>query len=344
MFIVAWGIEIQINPDKHREFRQKCPQIGFHIGRQPNTMLLTAAQKCYQAKMYPQEISGDFMPTIEEKTQIRKLINTDAQFYLYFYPVVCPPLRVITFNLGNNIQRNIMKGSESQQVEICQRQYPQHQGWSLPVTGTNFQILSACTNNAVNWLAQQFPDLIGLQEVVENYLPEMVKIINLQTRQTYKSILAGTTAVIYNPVIFGEGYLLTSPDLVIRESKRSVMLVWFPFPEILVINLHAPHNIDLEVNIKTVMDSIDLVVQPKRILMTGDFNDTSPMPLTFISLFGFECKQPGVAPISCCTDRNYQHRGDYIFDSKPGVKFYGVPTEVPKLLMSDHYPVLYDST
>jgi len=348
MFIIAWGVEIQITDPDHRALRQRYPNIGFHLSNSLNksngTILLTDARKYYQAHSVRQVISGDMIPNSEEKFRIRKLINRDAQFYLYIFPIQLPPLRVITFNLGYNIQKNKIQGSEAPQVAICQIAYPQNQGWSAPNNSPGGTILSTCTSNAVNWLAQQFPDLIGLQEVAEKYLPEMVSTLNKKTSQNYLAILAGTAAIVYNPAILGDGYLITSPDLVILEQNRSLMVVWFPFSEILVINLHAPHRIDLRSNLTKILETIKLNVSPRRILMTGDFNDTSENPLTSISLFGFELKQPGPSPISCCTDRNYQYPGDYIFDSKIGMKYYGTPKDAPKQLMSDHYPVMYDST
>lgn len=244
-------------------------------------------------------------------------------------------LKIVTFNIGENIQKNKILGSESAFVSKCQANYPKYSGWSE-------YVLSQCTSNAAIWLAKQKPDLIGLQEVVQTYLYEMLDVINNDTEKTYESIGSGPVRFIYNVETLGTGYLLSPPKLYMIEPKRELIVVWFSKVQILAINLHAPHQVNLKEEILNTLNKVQIYVNPKRIIIVGDFNDGYYESLTQINFKGKILRQHGNPPKSCCADSNYSTIGDYIFDSeymKGG--FYGIPKDAYDILMSDHYPVVY---
>jgi hypothetical protein len=282
-------------------------------------------------------------------------------------------LTILTFNLAKYVQLNEIKGSESIMVEKCQLAYPRNNG--LSEDGQ----LSQCTLNASKLIGFLRCDLMGFQECVEPSFSRMLQRIKQESGRNYTSIgTAGkarkpgsissdhpgcdSVQIIYDQDKLGNGIMLSKPGLHILEPTRLMMVVWFPHTKILAINLHAPHDFDSEKEITNTFNSVDIPssIMPRRIIMTGDFNDSYRSPLEEITFLGMKLKQHNTPnnkpPNTCCTDSNYQWAGDYIFDSdyhKNG--YYGIPRrskndtssslksifQYPEILMSDHHPVIY---
>jgi hypothetical protein len=191
-----------------------------------------------------------------------------------------------------------------------------------------------------------------LQEVVVEYLPLMMK----HFPETYQTVGSSSTYFIYNSSVFGQGQLLSHKRLYIIQEGRPMIIVWFPKVELLAVNLHAPHKINLKDGIEKTFNSVKISssIHPKRIIITGDFNDAYYAPLQELNLMGKVLRQHSSPPKSCCADSSYNYSGDYIFDSDLMMKgFYGVPSDArnPILyhfpsgtksrLMSDHDPVVF---
>ena len=277
-------------------------------------------------------------------------------------------LRIITFNIAGQAQNNNSKiySSERQFVKLCQKTY--QGGWSndhdSDTTNNNLSnanntnnnlILSQCTLNAAQWLAHQRADIIGLQEVVNKYMPLII-----QQFKGYDYIGHNNSYIIYNKNL-GLAQIISPKFLTINGNGRTMLVVWFPDVKLVVVNLHAAHNIDLKISIEQVFNAnITKNIKPTRIIVTGDFNDAYGCNLQQLNLLGFKLQQHGIPTKSCCTDRKYIYYGDYIFDSEyqiPG--FYGTPCDgiAPILyddnnnlylnpnsknkLMSDHNPVVF---
>ncbi len=268
--------------------------------------------------------------------------DSEVQFYQFSY-VHHLNLKILTFNLAYNMQYNEVQGSEKRMVEIAQKAYSKHKGWS-----SSKKNVSQSTLNVREFLENLNADLIGLQEVVSKYTSELFP-------SQYKFLNNSRAYILYKEEIFGEGYALSEDQLFISEEKgRSLLVVYFPKVGLLVINLHAPHNVDLKTEITNTFSKVIIpdYVKLNRIILMGDFNDAYFSPLKSIKLLNFKLYQPGLSPHTCCTDTDYQFTGDYIFDSQHSIKGeYGIP-DVEKyryqntehILMSDHYPVLYDQT
>lgn len=238
-------------------------------------------------------------------------------------------LTILTFNLAKYVQLNEIKGSESIMVEKCQLAYPRNNG--LSEDGQ----LSQCTLNAGNLIGFLQCDLMGFQECVEPSFSRMLQRIKLESKpysKNYQVIGHDSVQIVYDQDKLGTGIMLSKPGLHILEPTRSMIVVWFPHTKILAINLHAPHDFDSEKEITNTFHSVDIPssIVPRRIIMTGDFNDSYRSPLEEITFLGMKLKQHNTLnnkpPNTCCTDSNYQWAGDYIFDSdyhKNG--YYGIP-------------------
>lgn len=251
-------------------------------------------------------------------------------------------LRILTFNLATNVQLNEINGSEAITVEKCQSVYPTQKGWSV------YPNLSQCTLNASNFIILQQCDLLGFQECVEPSFSTFLRWICQGTGRNYQMIGSGSVQFIYDQNKLGQGILLSKPNLCIIEETRLMIVVWFPQTKLLAVNLHAPHDFDLQKHITETFNSIDIpsTVKPDRIIMTGDFNDSYRSPLKEITFLNMKLRQHHIinetSLQTCCADSNYRWIGDYIFDTEyTRDGYYGISVDADKSLMSDHHPVIY---
>lgn len=256
-------------------------------------------------------------------------------------------LRACTFNIAYNVQLNEVQGSEAKVVQLCQQTYSKSKGM---VPNRN---ISQCTYNAVKYLSDQQFDLIALQEYVARPWSKSYKsgvkqdlfldvLKELSGNNNYEMIgyPNQTTQIIYDKSVLGEGELVSDQDTQ-YEKKRPVMAVWFKDPQLLVINVHAPHNIIIKKETERVIDSIDKLnsLYPARILVMGDFNDPGGI-LQSVDVLGVTCsRHSNDDKDSCCYD-DFSKFGDYIFDSdNTPPSEYGV-TRIVYPPTSDHYPVV----
>ena len=312
------------------DYQKSVPDVEIHYYAPSEIILITAKNKYLQIsnQNLTQEMLSFITLQENEINQIQKVSGINDPLQLYSFVISqSDRLKIITFNIASQVQRNIPSGSEEILVRACQAKYPKYGGWSEhPKNG--HLILSQCTFNTAIWLASHHPDLIGLQESTSTHLFEIVEAINRRTSHQYESVGAGPVQFIYNIESFGKGYLLSPPDLHMIQIGRRMIIVWFPQIKLLAVNLHAPHQVDLKKQILDTFNTVPINVNPDRIVMMGDFNDAYNQPLTQLTIMNKILRQHGSPPHSCCTDMEYRLIGDYIFDSEyQRSGFYGIPDD-----------------
>ncbi len=260
---------------------------------------------------------------------------------------------------------NVVAGSEAAFVKVCQSAYPTNKGWD---TSSG---LSNCTLNALHLVSDY--DLILLQEANRNVWPlfeKVLKQVGTSKGKTYSSHYhRAQIAVVYNTSILGNALSLEPPGFVfgdyrgVATDRRGMQILYFQDKGFVVINLHAPHKIDLSRSISGAIAYAcsNKVVPAKRILVGGDFNDDSKSlvnPRTpTIKALGFSVFMPTLnepldvngyyrSPATCCHDANYIFPGDYILDSSPPSKspiHYDYPKGYSRQInhVSDHDPIVY---
>jgi hypothetical protein len=239
-------------------------------------------------------------------------------------------LLVATFNLGYFVMANIQHGTEAKQVELCQKRYG----------GEQDRTISRCTYNAAKFLSHY--SLFGLQEVNPIYRSSLEREIGSK----FRFVPGDRILVGYDPSVTGPGIAVTPVDFVIpchpAKDRRGMQVVYFPHLDLLFVNLHAPHNIDLKVEIEACLAPI--TYKPKRVIMVGDFNDHEGTLLHLhIDVFGKRLRVPGGERINtCCADNGYKSTGDYILVDANEHEYYGRPPNYQRNnpLMSDHDPVV----
>lgn len=246
----------------------------------------------------------------------------------YFGVIIQNNPRIITLNLGFNVMSNKVGGTEGTLVKVCQQAY--HGGWK----DVSHKI-SSCTYNAAKLLKDY--DIFGLQEVHPSYVTAFEQLF----KDSFKFICGAYVLVGYKEDIVGPGVSLTSPKHVL--INRGMQVIWFPKIELIFINVHAPHNINLRLEIEKNLSKIKTDVKPKRVIMVGDFNDFKGTLLhTTIRAFGFDLKVPGSKKlITCCADTHYKYPGDCILTNYHSGS-YGHPEGYVRgsPLISDHDPVV----
>lgn len=256
---------------------------------------------------------------------------------------------VLSFNLGYQVMNNTISGSEAALVKQCQIKYDG--GWS------NIG-LSKCTQNAADLIKDY--NLFGLQEVHYTYVKLLEDYLRKQNTN-FKFVNSRTGLVVgYDSSIYGNAILITPDDYVFGENKndlRGMMAVYFPSNKTLIINLHAPHYIDLVEQLNMNFEYIGQLFYKRypyddpRILVTGDFNDYNgsliePSLKGKLKMLGkslkLHVKGKSDTPKSCCMDSNYKFVGDYIFDSDQNLSYFGFPLGYLRHepFMSDHDPVV----
>ena len=338
MIVVGYGILASLGNLKFSDYVESLsytPEIKIFSN---NDVVLITLKSLYLLVDQYSPISI-LPPTFDQIKFLQDITGLNEEVKLYVLQIDKISLKICTFNLAYAVQQNIVSGSEANQVKKCQILYPKRNGWVIsPYTN----ILSQCTLNAITFLEKQNCDLIGLQEVVSEYLDEYLYLLNEFSTKKYASISAGNLALIYDSDKLGQGQLLSSPYLYILQFGRGMMIVYFSLHKLLVVNLHAPHRVELQSAIESTFNSVPINVPVNRIIVMGDFNDPQEN-LSELNLREFKLKQYDKPPISCCDDVNYIYPGDYIFDSNFEQKgFYGIPTSAHSQLMSDHYPVIFE--
>lgn len=243
-------------------------------------------------------------------------------------------LKIITLNLGYNVIANIVAGSESSLVEMCQTAYGG--GWK-----DSSRTISTCTYNSAELLSHY--TLFGLQEVHPKYRTKLQETIQgFNPSANYKFISGAGILTGFDQNVTGEGVLLTPSTYLLKD--RGMQIISFPKLGLIFINLHAPHNINLKKEIEKNCSQIKLSSAPKRVIMVGDFNDFKGSLLTkSIDVFGFHLRIPNATHLlTCCADSEYVYPGDYILTSNYKGEHYGYPPKYVRgrPLISDHDPVV----
>lgn len=253
-------------------------------------------------------------------------------------------LKIACLNVGYNVMANVVSGSESKFVEKCQDYYPKNNGWS-----NSEKKMSMCSFNAAKFLSDY--DLFGIQEVNSKYKEKFLNVIketSMDKRFEFiSSIYHGKTYITtgYDRDKIGTGILISEQKINSKTDSRVIQFIWFEKISLLFINLHAPHNINLKYEIEAICKNVYLNVIPKKIIMVGDFNDSSGK-LKSLNIFNKEIRIPrhSVVPKTCCIDTNYKYIGDYILTSDFNNKnlYFGLPQKYNRKtnLFSDHDPVV----
>lgn len=253
-------------------------------------------------------------------------------------------------NLGYNVISNNISGSEAALVQQCYDVY----GPCLHPCG-----LSYCTKNALDIILNccvDSPEVIGLQEINIAFKDTIKSYLQTRANDTYDFYESryGTACIMLavKSTLFGPGYPLTLEDEPFAEppDPRTLQAIWFPIKDILLINLHAPHNIDIRLTLERKMDlimnTITPNIYPERIIITGDFNDgQGTIGNAPLYMFNQYVTIPSTVHVTtCCDDVNYIYPGDYIMDSVLyNDTYYGYPPGYIRKqpLMSDHDPIMY---
>lgn len=214
--------------------------------------------------------------------------------------------------------------------------------------------------------------LIGLQELVINDKWNFVDIIKqkllksqettvcnlsvIYSRNTYSTRDIVKVAIIFDSDLFGyyeivfdnkiEDTIVDGGDpvkgFVFNSNKmgRPILCVYFHKLKLIVINLHMPHFA-----CDTLMEKFYQAIEPlkkfkkeiDRIIVMGDFNDYENKMTNLKICNKILYKNQYIK--TCCFDTQYNHPGDYIFDTtKSNIKDTVVNNV--NILMSDHYPII----
>ena len=279
-------------------------------------------------------------------------------------------LKLASLNVGYNVMANTLTGSEAPQVAICQQAYQQNEGWH-----NSKRNLASCSYNSAIFLSDY--KLFGLQEVnrsLQKPFQDAIIHAGQQKGRDYQFISSyyfGEFGIVigYDRNEMGPGIQITPNNYVFGDPGdkdiRGIQAVFFPVRNLLAINVHAPHYIDLVYHLNANFAYIGkLLMQSEagksanlketRVIVTGDFNDfkglliepTIEGKLTILGkVLMMHIKAIEDVPISCCTDTNYKYVGDYIFDSHNNNEknyYYGLPLGYDRRinLLSDHDPVV----
>jgi endonuclease/exonuclease/phosphatase family metal-dependent hydrolase len=251
-------------------------------------------------------------------------------------------LKIVTFNLAFNVMANKVQGTEAPLVKLCQTSY----------TEGGF----ACTKNAAKFLAQY--DIFGLQEVNLDYFDDLKANIraanpNAKFVFAYATYFGNWGVVIgFNQKVTGSAVELLKgllPDNLQAPDHRAIQSLYFKRFDLLMINLHAPHDINLKKEIEIFGQKLKKSVVGDltnlKVVVTGDFNDyTGKLLKQEVTILGHSVRIPESKLVkSCCTDSSYRYPGDYVMvNQNIKVDHYGFPQGYVrgKPLMSDHDPVV----
>jgi hypothetical protein len=323
----------------------------------------------------------------EQQSVLKKIIGNSTiseKDLNYIFRQYRSNLKIATFN----VMSNLAIGSEAPQVLLCQNS-SKNQGWH-----NNQQNLSECSYNSALLLSDY--KLFGLQEVNRKFQPTFEQAIikaakNKQHDQKQQkeekqekdyrfvsSYYFGNFGIVigYDINEMGPGIQITPNNYIFGEEnstdRRGMQAIFFPVRNLLMINLHAPHDIDLLVHLNMNFNQIGKLflssemgkttnIKKTRVIVTGDFNDFKGLLIKLsiegkLMFLGKILRMHTVkdVPISCCTDTKYQYVGDYIFDSlnndnnnndnnnNDKTYYYDFPLGYDRTinLLSDHDPVV----
>lgn len=278
-------------------------------------------------------------------------LSADGKQILFIQTHQLPPaiekqmLRLVTLNMGFNVMANQVSGSEAIQVQLCQQSYKDG----------GFE----CTRNAIRFLSTYH--IFGLQEVNSHYnaaFQAALRAQNTSAKYTFMETRYMTNAYLvigFDEEVTGPGIKITEGLLPISKSPnndyRPIQVVHFPSLNLLVVNVHVPHRINLKTEIEGFFSRSLSKVQSldpmnMKILVMGDFNDDRGALLqTGLDILSKKIVVSGSAMIlSCCADTTYRYPGDYIMinsNLQSDVVRYGHPEGYVRNqpLMSDHDPI-----
>ena len=256
-------------------------------------------------------------------------------------------LKIMSINLGNNIFKNMLYGSERQKVEHCREEY--------------LNDSSQCTQNVAKFMASQGPDILGLQECSRN-VSTFVDWMGGGEMYTGHQEKVGShlsaCAVVYNHHTMGQHESIDLKHEMAGEwaaykeihGVRSAAAVCFPnhgmiFASVWMAHLssHKKLRSALEQFAQTVYKSASAQHTISRMVVAMDSNDDSNALSGFSVLIegtDMRLKHNG-SPHSCCDDSNYAYPGDYIMDTESNTRtvLMDVGGGFDPNLMSDHKPV-----
>jgi len=269
-------------------------------------------------------------------------------------------LKITSLNVGYRVMSNEVKGSEAVFVKLCKETYPKYHGWQ-----NNREEISNCTYNTAKYLTDY--NLFGMQELNREFQREFQdEIYNLgrskgRNYRFFSNLGDFAVVVGYDKDVMGEGIRITPDNFVFGEGNnmRGMQAIYFPLRNLLFVNLHAPHNIDLIRGLNNAFQYISQLFLQRfgkydtRVIVVGDFNDYKGVLASrnnILNILGKYLNLHGEAPRSCCADTNYKYPGDYIFDTqtleetiqKRKAIYFGFPLDYHRKinLYSDHDPVV----
>ena len=246
-------------------------------------------------------------------------------------------LKVATFNVALNVQRNIVAGTEAGVVKRCQAAD------------------SNCAKNSAEFLGSQDVDLAGLQETTPETIENFVKWMG-DDYIYQKSEERGSCTVVWKKEL-GPAVPLDLDEGKVRHL-RCCSAVYFPRYRLVFASVWLDHSWYKNYEPLSVFKDLNkALTKPDepidRVILTMDSNDfrgylprLQKKKKTFPFL-GHTMKLPTwkTTNHTCCDDNGYSMPGDYIFDSHPEGKC-GIPPlphgwTKDDQLMSDHLPVFY---
>lgn len=249
-----------------------------------------------------------------------------------------PKISVASMNMASKVLSNVVGGTEAKFVAACKAKYPKYDGWHSPE-----KLISECSYNSARIISNY--DIFGLQEVPSSTRKGLFKtLIRMNHSKNLKFFTSSTLTTGYDENVMGKGIPLTRN---MKMGSRVIQAIWFPERNIIFINLHAEHHVDLVKLIEYTTSQIKLprMNENFRVLMTGDFNDRRGQLIKeTVEVFGKKLRIPSgnKAPKTCCY-RSFGSVGDYVLDSEYYIpKYFGIHPgyDFKTDMNSDHLPAV----
>lgn len=237
-------------------------------------------------------------------------------------------LRVVSLNLGTNVQRNLLEGSEKVMVARCNR------------------ASTDCAQNAAKWICDKGASLAALQE--GPYSDRFVETLKDRGYTLFNKGTVGVAVCVPGCAECEELYSVPSAKAAkaVHPSLRGVVAVYLPDIELVFVSLWLNHDEDKVQAIEILDKPLRKVLGSRpcsRVILGMDSNDDRGELLgKSVRLLGkkvFNAARKG--SLTCCEDSDYKYPGDYIFDSAEGTVMQLGPSGKQQL-MSDHMAVFAD--